>query len=99
MILGTLEARVLQWHFDRNLVRGSTDLAQFSKLEEEVAELKASLEAGTCPVDDIGDIIVVLINIAARNKLSLFDCLHHAYEDIKDRKGKMVDGVFVKEAV
>tara|TARA_B110000977_G_scaffold94563_1_gene124958 strand:+ start:952 stop:1251 length:300 start_codon:yes stop_codon:yes gene_type:complete len=98
MILGTLEARVLQWHYERNLVHGSTDLSQFSKLEEEVAELKASLDAGTSPIDDIGDIIVVLINIAARNKLSLFDCLHHAYEDIKDRKGKMVDGVFVKEA-
>lgn len=97
MILSSLESRVIQWHFDRNLVRGSTDLAQFSKLEEEVAELKASLDAGTSPIDDIGDIVVVLINIAARNKLSLYDCLSHAYEDIKDRKGKMVDGVFVKE--
>ena len=43
--------------------------------------------------------MVVLINIAERNGLSLFDCLSHAYEDIKDRKGKMVDGVFVKERV
>ena len=41
--------------------------------------------------------MVVLINIAERNGLSLFDCLSHAYNDIKDRKGKMVDGVFVKE--
>ena len=98
MILGTLESRVLQWHFERNLVHGSTDKAQFSKLEEEVAELKASIDAGTCPIDDIGDIIVVLINIAARNQLDLSDCLHHAYQDIKDREGKMVDGVFVKEA-
>jgi len=50
-------------------------------------------------VDDIGDCLVVLINIAERNGLSLFDCLNHAYEDIKDRKGKMVGGVFVKERI
>ena len=41
--------------------------------------------------------MVVLINIAERNGLSLLDCLSHAYNDIKDRKGRMVDGVFVKE--
>jgi len=49
-------------------------------------------------IDDIGDIIVVLINIAERNGLTLWECMYHAYNDIKYRKGKMVDGVFVKEA-
>ena len=48
--------------------------------------------------DDIGDMIVVLINIAERNNLSLTQCLEEAYNDIKDRKGKMIDGVFVKES-
>jgi len=42
--------------------------------------------------------MVVLINIAERNQISLTECLKVAYNDIKDRKGKMVDGVFVKEA-
>ena len=97
MTLSTLERQVLEWHYERNLVHGSTDLAQFTKLEEEVAELKASIDARTSPVDDIGDILVVLINIAVRNQLSLSDCLSHAYEEIRYRKGKMVDGVFVKE--
>jgi hypothetical protein len=41
--------------------------------------------------------MVVLINIALRNNLSLTDCLNHAYNDIKDRKGQMIDGIFVKE--
>jgi len=58
-----------------------------------------SLNADLTPIDDIGDIMVVLINIARRNNLSLFDCLWHAYGDIKDRKGQMVDGLFVKELV
>ena len=42
--------------------------------------------------------IVVLINIAERNELTIEQCLEKAWDDIKDRKGKMVDGVFVKEA-
>ena len=41
--------------------------------------------------------MVVLINIAERNGFSLTDCLEVAYNDIKDRKGRMIDGVFVKE--
>jgi hypothetical protein len=48
--------------------------------------------------DDIGDIMVVLINIMERNGYSMMDCLETAWIDIKDRKGKMVDGIFVKEA-
>jgi NTP pyrophosphatase (non-canonical NTP hydrolase) len=47
--------------------------------------------------DDIGDMIVVLINIAERNNVSLTECLDQAWNDIKDRKGKMVDGIFIKE--
>ena len=41
--------------------------------------------------------IVVLINIAERNKVTLEECLLKAWDDIKDRKGKMVDGIFIKE--
>jgi len=48
--------------------------------------------------DDIGDMLVVMINLCERNKTTLEECLAVAYNDIKDRKGKMVDGIFVKEA-
>jgi len=41
--------------------------------------------------------MVVLINIMERNGLTMQQCLEQAYDDIKDRKGRMVDGVFVKE--
>ena len=41
--------------------------------------------------------MVVLINIAERNDISITECLEQAYNDIKDRKGRMVDGIFVKE--
>ena len=95
--LEQLEMRVVLWHRDRNLIEGSTDAAQHTKLVEEVKELETNILLSQPVVDDIGDCLVVLINIAERNGLSLFDCLSHAYEDIKDRKGRMVDGVFVKE--
>ena len=41
--------------------------------------------------------MVVLINIMVRNNLTMKDCLEVAYGDIKDRKGVMIDGIFVKE--
>ena len=93
-----LENKIVQWHKDRNLIEGSTDAAQFTKLLEEVDELGVNIVMSQPVIDDIGDIIVVLINIAERNKLSLWECMYHAYSEIKYRKGKMVDGVFVKEA-
>ena len=41
--------------------------------------------------------MVILINIVERAGISLDECLDVAYDDIKDRKGKMVDGIFVKD--
>lgn len=90
-------SKITQWHYDRNLIEGSTDKDQTLKLAQELGELSDSVCKGKSVADDIGDMIVVLINIAERNKLSLVDCLEVAWNDIKDRKGKMVDGIFVKE--
>lgn len=91
------EKRVVQWANDRNLIKGSTSLAQFQKFEEEAGELYSSLSAGKDPIDDIGDCLVVLTIIAEQQGLTLLECIAHAYNDIKDRKGKMVAGIFVKE--
>ena len=92
-----LEKLIGQWHRDRNLIDGSTDKDQFMKLIQEVGELSDSLCKGKDFRDDVGDIMVVLINILVRNGITIDECLEVAYNDIKDRKGKMVDGVFVKE--
>ena len=94
----TLIESITSWHHDRNLIEGSTDKDQFCKLIQEAGELSDSICKGKSVVDDIGDMMVVLINIAERNKLSICECLAHAWLDIKDRKGEMRDGVFVKEA-
>ena len=89
---------VTEWHGDRNLIKGSTDQAQFVKLMEEAGELAGSIARGRDVEDDIGDMMVVLINIAARNNTTLYECLLMAWNDIKDRKGKMSNGVFIKES-
>ena len=91
-------AKIKQWHHDRNLIDGSDDKTQFAKLIQECGELSDNICKGRDIRDDIGDIMVVLINIAERNNLTLTECLEVAYNDIKHRKGKMIDGVFVKEA-
>lgn len=88
---------IANWHHDRNLIDGATDKDQFAKLIQEAGELSDSICKGKDVSDDIGDMMVVLINIAERNGLSIEQCLVQAWNDIKDRKGRMVDGVFVKE--
>jgi len=89
---------IKMWHHDRNLIDGATDKDQFAKLIQEAGELSDNICKGNDIRDDIGDMMVVLINIAERNGITISECLKTAYNDIKDRKGKMVDGVFVKEA-
>ena len=88
---------VTQWHRDRNLIDGSDDKSQTLKLLQELGELSDSVCKEQSILDDIGDMLVVMINICERNKISLEKCLEVAYNDIKDRKGKMIDGIFVKE--
>ena len=90
--------KIKGWHHDRNLIEGSTDKDQYLKLIQEAGELSDNICKGNDIADDIGDMIVVLINIAERNNLTISECVLAAWNDIKDRKGMMVDGVFVKEA-
>ena len=87
-----------KWHEDRNLIEGSTDKDQVLKLLQELGELSDSVCKGTDLKDDLGDMLVVMINIAERNGVILSECLNQAWDDIKHRKGKMKDGIFVKEA-
>ena len=90
-------SKIVQWHYDRNLITGSTDKDQVLKLLQELGELSDSVCKGNDVQDDLGDMLVVMINIMERNGISMVDCLEKAWDDIKDRKGKMVDGIFVKE--
>jgi len=92
-----LLSKITQWASDRNIINGGTDKDQCLKLIQEVGELSDSLCKGTNPIDDIGDCMVVLTIIAEQHNLTIANCLTHAYDDIKDRKGTLIDGVFIKE--
>jgi len=95
--LYTLIEKVIKWHYDRNLIEGSTDKDQVLKLLQELGELSDSVCKGKDIKDDIGDMLVVMLNIAERNGVILAECLQKAWDDIKLRKGRMIDGIFVKE--
>ena len=89
--------KIISWANDRNIIKGGTAKDQCLKLMQEVGELSDNLCKGKSPVDDIGDCMVVLAIIAEQHNLTVTECLEHAYNDIKDRKGQLIDGVFVKE--
>jgi NTP pyrophosphatase (non-canonical NTP hydrolase) len=90
--------KVNTWFEDRNLIEGSTDKDQVLKLMQELGELSDHACKGEDIRDDLGDMLVVMLNIMKRNNFTMEECLQIAYNDIKDRKGKMVDGIFVKES-
>lgn len=90
---------IRQWAKDRNLIEGSDSFRQVTKLLEEAGEIAQGVAKGRVAdiADGIGDAIVVLTILAAQNEIHIEDCIELAWEQIKDRKGRMVDGVFIKE--
>ena len=86
------------WSFDRGLHNADSS-KQLLKLQEEVGELTQAHLKGypDKQCDSIGDIMVVLTIYCQQEGINLRKCLRDAYNVIKDRKGRMVDGVFIKE--
>ena len=92
--------QIEEWANARNLIAGSNPQAQFVKLIEEAGEL-ANAIAKKKPIEEvtdaIGDMLVVLTIIAAQYGLTIGTCANYAYDQIKDRKGRMENGIFIKE--
>jgi len=89
---------IRQWASDRNLYDKGDTKTQFCKLMEEAGELgRAVLKDDQKEfVDAIGDMVVVLTNLAELGGTSIEHCIDSAYNEIKDRKGGMKNGTFVK---
>lgn len=89
---------VTAWSQERGILTNGKIATQTLKLVSEIGELADNVAKGNDVADDIGDCLVVLNNIAVMSGYSLEDCLKHAWNDIKDRKGYLNDkGVFIKE--
>lgn len=92
--------KIRQWADDRGIYTHGTIFGQMDKLVEEFEELIDGLDNRDPEEvkDAVGDMVVVLTNVAHLSNLSIEDCIDHAYDQIKDRKGHMNEaGVFVKE--
>ena len=93
-----LEIKTTKWAYDRGILTNGKVITQAMKLGEEFGELCSHIAKGQDIKDDIGDMIVVLNNIAKMSGTSLQECWNEAYDDIKDRKGFLTrEGVFIKE--
>ena len=70
---------IIQWHHDRNLINGSSNKDQVLKLIQELGELSDSVCKGNDVKDDLGDMMVVMLNIMEREGVSMEECLLTAY--------------------
>ena len=86
------------WATEKGIYKTGDSRTQYVKLMEEAGELAQALLKNdeTEVIDAIGDMVVVLTNLAKLRGHNIEDCIASAYSVIKDRQGKMVNGTFVK---
>ena len=95
-----LHELIIDWAYERNIIDAKKTSKQFMKVTEELGELAEGINKDNQGQikDSLGDILVTLIILSKDLDVDLLDCLRGAYDVIKDRTGKTVNGVFVKES-
>ena len=85
--MNELIQKIEQWAEDRNIIKGTKPIDQAMKLFSEAGELADNVGKGRDVKDDIGDVFVVLVNLAKQVDQSLtglnFDSLQWAKEATK----------------
>ena len=91
---------IRNWAATRGLYQQGNPHTQYVKLQEEAGELAKALLKNDQPeiVDAIGDMVVVLTNLAHLQGYDIEYCIDEAYKVIAARTGKMINGTFVKDA-
>jgi NTP pyrophosphatase (non-canonical NTP hydrolase) len=91
---------IRNWAATRGLYNEGNSHTQYVKLQEEAGELAKALLKNDKPeiIDAIGDIVVVLTNLAHLEGYDIEYCIDEAYKVIAGRTGKMINGTFVKDA-
>ena len=94
-----LKQNVELWAYDKNLIHSDYRFRQFEKVVEEVYELKEEIIEDNLDNMklEMGDCLVTLIILSKQLGIDIVDCLEQAYNKIKFRRGKTIDGKFVKE--
>lgn len=87
------------WAIDKDLQDASPD-KQVMKIGEEFGELCEGMVKGrgTQVIDSIGDIYIALTTLSLQLGISMHECIHIAFEEIKGRTGKSINGSFIKDA-
>jgi len=95
----TVFDNIRDWAGTRGIYEKGNAHTQYVKLQEEAGELAKALLQNDQPevIDAIGDIVVVLTNLAELHGVSIEECVEKAYDEIKNRKGKMANGTYVKQ--
>lgn len=99
-----LQDKVLKWADDKDLLHSENADKQFMKFIEEVFEFKSEMDLlEMCDAINLtdtklemGDIFVTLIILCEQIGIDPVKCLSMAYEKISKRKGKTINGCFVK---
>ena len=91
--------RIRTWAETRGLYEKGDPMVQYVKLQEEAGELAKALLKDDQPevIDAIGDMVVVLTNLAHQRGVYIETCIQTAYDVINQRTGKMINGTFVKD--
>jgi len=91
--------KIRTWAETRGLYDKGDPMVQYVKLQEEAGELAKALLKDDQPevIDAIGDMVVVLTNLAHQRGVYIEECIQSAYEVINKRTGKMINGTFVKD--
>lgn len=95
-----LKTKVEEWADDKALIRFEYRFIQFEKVVEEVFELKEEMIQNNKKNTklEFGDVIVTLIILSNQLNIDFVECLEMAYDKISKRKGKTINGTFIKEA-
>ena len=89
---------IREWAEERGIYESGDAKTQYVKLMEEAGEVGRAIlkENDDDIMDGIGDMVVVLTNLAELCGTTIEECIERAYAEISNRKGKMINGTFVK---
>jgi len=92
------EHEIIEWAEQRGLINSGNERNQLIKTYEELGEVSRALLKNdrNALIDGLGDVMVTLIIFSRIKGIVLEDCIEEAYNVIKNRTGKTVNGVFIK---